>query len=65
MAHLIVATPNMKVEQIPGDVLGPDYHEVSIAKNPIEIRGPFTTLTSRPGLGVDVDLDVVSRHRMD
>ena len=65
MAHFIVATPNMKVELYPGDVLGPDYHEVSIAKNPIEIRGPFTTITNRPGLGVEVDLDVIERHRLD
>lgn len=65
MAHLIVATPNMAVEQYPGDVLGPDYHEISIARNPIDIRGPLTTLTSRPGLGVDVDLDVVERHRIN
>ena len=65
MAHFIVATPNMKVELYPGDVLGPDYHEVSIAKNPLVINGPFTTLNTGPGLGVTVDLDVVERHRTD
>lgn len=65
MAHFIVATPNMQVEQYPGDVLGPDYHEISIAKNPLQISGPFTTLTGRPGLGVDVDLEIVERHRTD
>ena len=64
MAHFIVATPNMKVELYPGDVLGPDYHEVSIAKNPIAIQGPFTTINDGVGLGVDVDLDVVERHRI-
>lgn len=65
MAHFIVATPNMKVEVYPGDVLGPDYHDISIAKQPIEIHGPFTTITNRPGLGVEVDLDVIERHRTD
>ena len=64
MAHFIVATPNMQIECYPGDVLGPDYHEVSIARNPIQIHGPFTTLTSGPGLGVEVDLDVIDRHRI-
>ena len=64
MAHFIVATPNMQVETYPGDLLGPDYHEVSIAKNPLKIVGPLTTLSQRSGLGVDVDLDVIERHRI-
>ena len=64
MAHFIVATPNMQVERYPGDVLGPDYHEVSIARNPIKIAGPLTTINTGPGLGVDVDLEVIERHRL-
>jgi muconate cycloisomerase len=55
MCHLIVATENMQVEKYPGDVLGPAYHETSIARNPISIAGPVTTITDGPGLGVDVD----------
>jgi muconate cycloisomerase len=34
MCHLVVACPNMKIEKYPGDILGPDYHEFSIARNP-------------------------------
>lgn len=64
MAHFIVATPNMQIENYPGDLLGPDYHELSIAKNPLKIEGPFTTLHTGPGLGIDVDLDIVERHRL-
>ncbi|MBI5761602.1 MAG: muconate cycloisomerase [Planctomycetales bacterium] len=59
MAHLVVACPNMQVEKIPGDMLGPVYHEFRIVKNPIDINGPIVTITNRPGLGVDVDWDVV------
>lgn len=62
MAHLVVACPNMKVEQFPGDMLGPVYHEVRIVKNPIDINGPLVTISDRPGLGVDVDWDVVRSH---
>jgi L-alanine-DL-glutamate epimerase-like enolase superfamily enzyme len=62
MGHLIVACPNIQVEKYPGDVLGPEYHEVSIARNPLEIKGPVVTITNRPGLGVDVDWDVVRKH---
>ncbi len=64
MGHFIVATPNMQIEHYPGDVLGPDYHEVSIARNPLAISGPLTTLNSGPGLGIEVDLDVIERHRI-
>lgn len=64
MLHFIVSTPNMQVDLYPGDCLGPFYHELSIAKNPLEIAGPLTTLHTGPGLGIDVDWDIVDRHRM-
>ena len=62
MCHTVVACPNMQVETYPGDILGPEYHEVSIAKNPISIEGPIITIGDAPGLGVDVDWDVVKSH---
>jgi muconate cycloisomerase len=62
MLDFIVATPNMQVERYPGDCLGPFYHEFSIAKNPLEIAGPLITLHDGPGLGIDVDWDVVQRN---
>jgi muconate cycloisomerase len=63
MAHLVVATPNLQVEKYPGDMLGPVYHEVRVVKNPLDIRGPVLTLTDRPGLGVEVDWQVVRLNR--
>ncbi len=62
MCHLAVACPNLQLEKFPGDILGPDYHEFSIAKNPIAIHGPMVTITDRPGLGVDVDWDIVKKN---
>jgi L-alanine-DL-glutamate epimerase-like enolase superfamily enzyme len=47
-----------------GDCLGPFYHEISLAKRPLVIQGPFTTLNSAPGLGIEIDWDVVARHRI-
>jgi L-Ala-D/L-Glu epimerase len=64
MTHLVVATPNLQVEQFPGDMLGPVYHEVRVVKNPIDIRGPLVTITNGPGLGVEVDWRVVREHTM-
>lgn len=63
MCHLVVACPNMQVEKYPGDILGPDYHEFSIAKNPLSIQGPVISITDAPGLGIDVDWELVKQHR--
>jgi muconate cycloisomerase len=63
MAHLVVATPAIDVETYPGDMLGPSYHEFSIVKNPLVVEGPRTTLTDRPGLGVEVDWDAARQNR--
>jgi muconate cycloisomerase len=65
MAHLVVATPNLRVEQYPGDMLGPEYHEVRVVKEPLAIRGPVVTLADRPGLGVEVDWPVVRGHLLE
>lgn len=64
MCHLVVGCENMQIEKFPGDVLGPEYHEFSIAKNPLSISGPVITLTDRPGLGIDVDWGIVEKNLM-
>jgi L-alanine-DL-glutamate epimerase-like enolase superfamily enzyme len=65
MMHLVIGVANMQVERFPGDILGPEYHELRIAKNPISIKGPVVTITDRPGLGIDVDWDLVRRMSAD
>jgi len=64
MCHCVVACPNLNIEQYPGDILGPEYHAVSIAREPLKIAGPMVEITNRPGLGVDVDWAVVEQHLM-
>ena len=61
MAHLVVACPNIAIDRLPGDALGPAYHEFSIVKNPLLIEGPWVTAPSGPGLGVNVDWELVRR----
>lgn len=55
MMHFVVANRNVQIEAIPGDCLGPSYHEFSIVHQPLHIDGPLTTLCDRPGLGMDVN----------
>ncbi|MGB0740240.1 MAG: mandelate racemase/muconate lactonizing enzyme family protein [Planctomycetaceae bacterium] len=64
MLHFVVSSENVRIEQIPGDCLGPSYHEFSIVRQPLQIEGPFTMLTDRPGLGIDVDWDLVRQHQV-
>jgi muconate cycloisomerase len=64
MGHVVVALANMQVERYPGDVLGPSYHEFPIVKQPVVIEGPRVTVPDRPGLGVEVDWDVVRANVM-
>ena len=64
MCHTVVACPNLQVEKYPGDILGPEYHEVSIAGNPLSIEGPLVSLTDAPGLGIEVDWKVVESCRL-
>ncbi len=33
----------------------PVYHQISVVRRPLEIRGPLTTVPAEPGLGVQVD----------
>ncbi len=64
MMHFVVANSNVNIETIPGDCLGPSYHEFSIVKEPLKIEGAFTTLSNRPGLGVEVDWQRVEENRL-
>jgi muconate cycloisomerase len=59
MGHLVVACRAIDVERYPGDLLGPDYHQFSIAREPLAIDGPSLTVPDRPGLGIDVDWQIV------
>ena len=64
MMQFVVSSANVQIETIPGDCLGPSYHEFSIVHDPLEIKGAMTTLSDRPGLGVDVNWDLAESHRI-
>jgi L-alanine-DL-glutamate epimerase-like enolase superfamily enzyme len=62
MCHLAIACRNINVEKYPGDIMGPDYHAVSVVQEPLEIRGPLISVTDQPGLGIEVDWKTVEAH---
>jgi len=59
MCHLSLAAPNVAAEKYHGDILGPLYHEVSVAQNPVRFAGGFVHCPDGPGLGVEVDWQIV------
>ncbi len=61
MGHLVLSCQNMQVETFPGDMLGPVYHEFSVVKDPLRIEGPIVHVPDKPGLGVEVDWDLVAK----
>lgn len=62
MGHVAIGCPGVQLEKYPGDILGPEYHEFRIVKQPLDISGPVIMLTDRPGLGVEVDWNMVNAH---
>lgn len=62
MCHLVVGSRNMDIERYPGDIMGPDYHEIRIVKEPLTISGPTITVSDRAGLGVDIDWEIVEQY---
>jgi muconate cycloisomerase len=56
--HLASAMPN---RIYPCDLLGPRLHVDDIAAEPLEIRAGYGVAPDRPGLGVDLNEDVMSR----
>jgi L-Ala-D/L-Glu epimerase len=64
MGHLAVATENIKLEQLPGDMLGPLYHAERIVREPLRIECPWTHLRAAPGLGLDVDWAWIQQHSL-
>jgi L-Ala-D/L-Glu epimerase len=59
MCHLTVATANIAAERYHGDILGPLYHEVPVARNPVRLEAGFARCPDGPGLGLEIDWDLV------
>lgn len=63
MGQLVIGLENMQVEKYPGDIIGPWYHAERIVREPLVIDRATCTIPNRPGLGVEVDWEKVSRLR--
>jgi muconate cycloisomerase len=64
MLHLACAVPAIDSQTYPADILGPLYHETDLLKKPLELGPEFARLPHGPGLGVELDDNLVERFRV-
>jgi L-alanine-DL-glutamate epimerase-like enolase superfamily enzyme len=54
MAHLVAATPNLRCERFPGDLIGPLYFEAPLCRTPLRYEADRLFVPEGPGLGVEL-----------
>jgi muconate cycloisomerase len=54
MAHVTVATPNLRCDRFPGDLIGPLYFETSLTNKPLRYQADRLFVPEGVGLGVEV-----------
>ena len=62
MAHLATATPGIDAESLPCDIIGPHYYADTIVAEGCDIQPGVVHVPDRPGLGVTLDDDKLSRY---
>jgi len=65
MLHVAAACPAIDSETYPADILGPLYHESDLLTEPLKL-GPVAALVPEgPGLGVELDEELLEKYRDD
>jgi muconate cycloisomerase len=64
MLHLACAVPNIDSESYPADILGPHYHESDLLRQPLALLPEGARVPDGPGLGVELDEELLKRFRV-
>lgn len=62
MLHLALAHRGIVPDRYPCDIIGPFFYEEDILKEPLKLDGGTARASDRPGLGVELDEDMVRRY---
>lgn len=65
MLHVAAAFPEVEVESFPADTIGPFYHESDLLTQPLNLGPPEAYVPDGPGLGVELDDELLRRYRVD
>ncbi|MGQ0551343.1 MAG: mandelate racemase/muconate lactonizing enzyme family protein [Armatimonadota bacterium] len=64
MIHLAMATPGIGAEEFPCDILGPFFYEGDLLAEPLPIKGGEARPLEKPGLGVELNEEMIERYRV-
>lgn len=64
MIHLAMATPGVRADAFPCDIIGPLYYEDDLLAEPLRISSGRAHAHDRPGLGVELDAEKVRRYQV-
>jgi muconate cycloisomerase len=65
MVHLGLAARGIVPEEYPCDIIGPFYYESDIVTEPLPIVPGSAQATTRPGLGVELNDELVEKYRVE
>ena len=63
MLHVAAACPSIDSETYPADLLGPLYHESDLLTEPLNLGPVSASVPEGPGLGVELDEDMLEKYR--
>ena len=64
MIHLAAATPGIKAEDFPCDIIGPLYYEDDLLTEPLHLANGMAGILNRPGLGVELNEEKVRQYQV-
>src|SRR5262249_8128585 len=64
MLHLAYATRGVTAESYPCDIIGPFFYETDLLKEPLDLTPGKARPSNRPGLGVELNEDIVEKYRL-
>jgi muconate cycloisomerase len=65
MLHLACSMSAIDSTTYPADILGPHYHESDLLVRPLELNPEGALIPEGPGLGVELDEQLLARYRVD
>jgi muconate cycloisomerase len=63
MAHLAASTSGIGAEEFPCDILGPLAYEHDLLQESLDVREGSVGVPDKPGLGVEIDEEMLARYR--
>ena len=62
MIHMALATSGVTAEEFPCDIIGPFYYGTDLLREPLRLGGGRAYAPAGPGLGVELDDEMVARY---